>query len=128
MRKIVTALMLAALPLATSAAKGCSSSDGGGPARSAAYAGDGVTQFGEPGKPGYANKGASGKLRWGKTYNAHKQNPGDVQNCRWSLYSIDAEGLTEFRAKGNYANAKINVGTQRTVQWFLKSLNCGLWQ
>lgn len=101
---------------------------GGGPARSASHAGDGATQFGVPGKPGYANEGATGKLVWNKTYNAHKQHPADVENCRWSLFSIDAEGVTEFRAKGNYANAKVKVGEQVTVKWYLKSLNCGLWE
>jgi hypothetical protein len=111
------------------AAQSCGpSGDGGGPARSASHAGDGATQFGVPGKPGYANEGATGKLVWGKTYNAHKTHPSNVQNCRWSLYSIDAEGVTEFRAKGTYANAKIRVGEQVTVKWYLKSLNCGLWE
>lgn len=131
MRRLVTAALLPALtllPLATTKGCGAPGTGGGGPARSASYAGDGATQFGVPGKPGYANEGATGKLRWGRTYNAHQQHAADVQNCRWRLYTIDAEGGVEFRAQGTYANAKIKVGEQVTVKWFLKSLNCGLWQ
>jgi hypothetical protein len=109
------------------AASSCGGS-GGKPARSASRAGNGVTQFGVPGKSGYANRGATGKLKWDKTYNAHKVNAADVENCRWSLYSIDSEGVTKFIKKGNYANAKIRVGEQVTRKFYLKSLDCGFWE
>lgn len=109
------------------AGQGCGGQ--GGPSRSAAHAGDGITQFGDPAGPkNYANEGATGKLKWDKTYNAHKQHPTDVENCRWSLYSIDPMGRTTFIKKGNYATAKIKVGAQATRKFYLKSLECGLWE
>lgn len=125
-RLIVTVAGAALICLST---MGAASSCEGSPARSATAAGDGITQFGNPNGPkNYANEGATGKLKWGVTYNAHKQNPTDVENCRWSLFAIDPEGVTHFIKKGNYANAKIKVGEQRTRRFFLKSLECGLWE
>lgn len=130
-RIIVTIAGVAAVSVMVMGNTASCGGSGGGPARSASYAGDGITQFGyDDGSKNvnYANKGATGKLRFNKTYNAHKQNPGDVENCRWSLYSIDSLGRTEFKSKGTYANAKIKVGDQVTRKWYLKSLDCGLWQ
>lgn len=122
---IATIALAAVTNMGSTAACGGS----GGPARSAAHAGDGITQFGDPkGPKNYANSGATGKLLWNRTYNAHKQNASDVQNCRWSLYSIDPEGVTHFIKRGNYSNAKIKVGTQVTRKFYLKSLECGLWE
>jgi hypothetical protein len=106
----------------------CGSGGGGGPARSATHAGDGITQFGDGSDRNYANKGSTGKLKWGKTYNAHKVNPQDVQNCKWSLYKMDSLGRTTFIKKGGYATAKINVGEQVTQKVYLKSLDCGIWE
>lgn len=97
------------------AAQGCS---GGKPAISAAYAGDGITEFGN----------ANGKLKWGVTYSAHYTDTTDRQNCKWSLYSINKNGETVFIKKGNYFNAKINVGKQVTKKVYLKSLECGFWK
>lgn len=123
--KSIAVVALVALPLTQ--AGGCGGE--GGPARSASHAGDGITQFGNPNGPNnYANQGATGKLLWGKTYNAHKQHPTNVENCRWSLYSIDPNGVTHFIKKGNYANAKIKVGEQVSRKFYLKSLECGLWE
>lgn len=93
--------------------------------------GDGITQFGyDDGSKdvNYANKGATGKLRFGKTYNAHKVNPQDVQNCEWSLYMMDKLGRTTFIKSGHYGTAKINVGAQVTRKVYLKSLDCGNWE
>jgi hypothetical protein len=123
--KSIAAVALVALPLTQ--AGGCGGE--GGPARSATHAGDGITQFGDPNGPkNYANQGASGKLKFDRTYNAHKQKPSDVQNCRWTLYYFDAEGVYHLVKKGNYSNAKVKVGAQATRKFFLKSLQCGLWE
>lgn len=100
------------------AAQGCSGGNGKGPARSAAYAGDGITKFTD-----------DGKLKWGITYSAHYIDTTDRQNCKWSLYTISKKnGETVFLKKGNYFNAKINVGKQITKDVYLKSLECGLWK
>lgn len=113
----LTAIILLVLGLLT----GCGPSKG--PARSAAYAGDGVTQFGSPPE-------ATGKLKWGVTYSAHYVDTTDRQNCRWSLYTINKQGDHEVQIlkRGNYFNAKVNVGQQFTKDVFLKSLECGLWK
>lgn len=123
MRKLYATITLVALPLAPTLPLSCGGG-GGGPARNASYAGDGVTEFGP------ASAGVSGKLQWGKTYSAHYVDTTDRQNCRWSLYSISKQGNHELvmMAKGNYFNAKINVGQQFTKRVYLKSLECGLWK
>jgi len=129
MRRIVTTIAGVLAVCAVVMGNTASCGGPGGPARSATAAGDGITQFGNPNGPkNYANSGATGKLKWGVTYNAHKQHPTDVQNCRWSLYSIDPEGVTHFVKRGTYANAKIRVGEQVTRKFYLKSLECGLWE
>jgi hypothetical protein len=127
LRKIIATTAIAVLPLAVNAAKGCSN-EGGGPARSASYAGDGITQFGTVNGKNYADEGASGKLKWGVTYKAVAIDSTDRQNCKWSLYTINAEGETVFVKKGGYMTAKINFGQQRSKKVYLKSLECGLWK
>lgn len=132
MKKIVATIGVVAFAAAANlgAASSCGGS-GGGPARSATKAGDGITQFGyDDGSKNvnYANKGATGKLRFGRTYNAHKVNPQDVQNCEWSLYMMDKLGRTTFIKSGHYGTAKINVGAQVTRKVYLKSLDCGIWE
>lgn len=119
---ITIGAVLSVCVMTMGAAQSCGGS--GGPARSAAYAGDGVTQFGTEAE------GVSGKLLWGKTYSAHYTDTTDRQNCRWSLYTISKQGNHEvvFLKRGNYFNAKINVGRQFTKAVYLKSLECGLWK
>jgi hypothetical protein len=126
LRHLICLLVLVCIPT-MGAAQSCGGGSGG-PARSATHAGDGITQFGDGTKRNFANQGSSGKLRWGKTYNAHKVNAQDVENCRWSLYRMDSLGRTVFIKRGNYANAKIKVGEQVTQRIYLKSLDCGLWE
>jgi hypothetical protein len=123
-KQILASITLVALPLTQ--AGGCGG--GGKPSLSETYAGDGITQFGTKGGTSYADKGASGKLKWGKTYHAHKQNASDVQNCKWSLYYIGSDHKVVDINKGGYGTAKVNVGKQVTRKVYLKSLNCGLWQ
>lgn len=97
---------------------------GGSPARSAAYAGDGVTKLGS------ASDGATGKLKWGVTYRAVAQDTTDRQNCKWSLYTINKQGDHQVTVvkRGNYFNAKFRFGQQFTKDVYLKSLECGLWK
>lgn len=126
-KKIAAVTLVGSCSLSTmGAAKGCDDSDG--PARSATHAGDGITQFGDGTDRNYANKGSTGKLKWNRTYNAHKTNPQDVENCEWSLYRIDKLGRTVFIKKGGYGTAKVNVGEQVTQKVYLKSLDCGFWE
>jgi hypothetical protein len=115
--------LVAVTAMIVAAAQGC-----GEHAQSPTHAGDGITQFGDGTNKNYANKGSTGKLKFDTTYNAHKQNPQDVQNCEWSLYMMDSLGRTTFIKKGTYANAKIKVGAQVTRKVYLKSLDCGLWE
>jgi hypothetical protein len=112
--------LLGLLALVMASTMGATASCGGpnGPARSASYAGDGVTEFGNP----------NGKLKWGVTYSAHYVDTTDRQNCKWSLYAINRNGETTFIKRGNYLNAKVNVGEQRTKKVYLKSIECGLWK
>jgi len=125
---ITIAIVVGSCTVTMGAAKGCGGS-GKGPARSASYAGDGVTQFGDPnGAKTYANEGASGKLKWGVTYKAVAIDSTDRTNCEWRLYTINSEGVTTFLKKGGYLTAKINFGEQKTKRVFLKSLECGLWK
>jgi hypothetical protein len=104
-------------------AKSCSDSNGGGgPARNAAYAGDGVTQFGT------ASDGVSGKLKWNTTYRATAVHSTNRQNCKWSLFTINSEGVAKVVGKGDYLHAKIIVEKPNTVKVYLKSMECGLWK
>lgn len=111
---------------------GCDPATGGKRAKSASFAGDGITQVGnhcaDYKKCSYANKGASGKIKWNTTYNAHKVNPTDVQNCEWSVFSVNSEGVTKFLKKGHYGNAKIRFEEASTVKVYLKSIECGIWE
>ena len=101
----------------------------GNKATEASYASDGATQFGDPnGKDTFANEGATGKLKWGVTYRARYIDTTDRTNCSWKLYTISAGGVVTIIKKGNYLNAKINVGEQVTKRVFLKSEECGNWK
>lgn len=115
LRYLIALLVCVCIPT-MGAAQSCGGPNG--PARSASYAGDGITQFGP----------IPGKLKWSVTYSAHYVDTTDRQNCRWSLYAINKNGETTFIKKGNYLNAKINVGEQVTKKVYLKSMECGLWK
>jgi hypothetical protein len=115
LRYLIALLVCVCIPT-MGAAQSCGGPNG--PARSASYAGDGITQFGAP----------NGKLKWGVTYSAHYTDTTDRQNCKWSLYTINSNGETTFIKRGNYLNAKVNVGEQRTKKVYLKSIECGLWK
>lgn len=124
-------MVIGVVAFAAAANMGSTAACGGSGSGSSKAAGDGITQFGyDDGSSSvnYANKGASGKLRFNTTYNAHKVNAQDVQNCEWSLYMMDSLGRTTFIKKGGYATAKINVGSQVTRKVYLKSLDCGVWE
>lgn len=99
------------------AAQGCGGSDGGKPAISASFAGDGITEFSD-----------NGKLKWGVTYHARYIDTTDRQNCKWSLVAYNKQGETTVLKTGHYLNAKINVGKQVTKKVYLKSMECGLWK
>lgn len=117
---ILVALVALVLGLLT----GCGPSKSSSPGQRTAYAGDGVTQFGD------ASDGATGKLKWATTYYAVAVDTTDRQNCKWSLYTINKQGDHEVQIlkRGNYFNAKINMGQQFTKRVYLKSLECGLWK
>lgn len=90
---------------------------GGSPARSAAYAGDGNTQFGD-----------TGKLKWNTSYSAQAAKDSDRKNCEWSVYTINDNHVMRVVGKGTYKNAKVKVEKPSTVKVYLKSLHCGLWK
>jgi hypothetical protein len=112
--------ILATGTMIVAAAQGCGGTDS--PSRSAAYAGDGNTQFGTQAE------GVSGKLKWGVVYKAVYENTTDRQNCKWSLYTINSNGVANVVKRGNYFNAKIKVEKPNTVKVYLKSIECGLWK
>lgn len=101
------------LPLATTA-EGCEDKGGPPPAR---YAGDGVTQFTD-----------TGVLQFGRGYKAVYVDTTDRQNCRWSLYTINAEGVTKVIKSGRYRTANIKVEKPTRVKVYLKSSECGNWK
>lgn len=114
-RKIAAIISLVVLPLATQAQ---SCDDGNqGRAKKAAYAGDGITQFTD-----------NGKLQFGKTYSAHYVDTTDRQNCRWSIKTVNSEGVAKVIKSGNYFNAKIKVEKPSRVKVYLKSSECGNWK
>jgi hypothetical protein len=101
---------------------GCKTNGGNGPARNSAYAGDGNTKFGT------VAEGASGKLKWNTTYRATAVHSTNRQNCHWSLYTINSDGVAKVVGRGSYFNAKIIVEKPDTVKVYLKSMECGLWK
>lgn len=110
-------LAIGAIVLSIIGIAGCKTPNGGKPAISAAYAGDGITEFSD-----------NGKLKWGKVYSAHYVDTTDRQTCKWSLVIYDKNGETATIKSGNYFNAKIKVGRQVTKGVYLKSMGCGFWK
>lgn len=115
-------LGLAVMPLAAGMPMSC------GGARSASYAGDGNTQFGNGGVD-FVNAGSSGKLKFGVTYKAVASNSQQRTACEWHIYSINSKNKIVFEGKtSDYLHAKINVEEPTRVKVYLKSINCGLWK
>lgn len=125
-RRIMAPLLAATLCMTLmGAANSCGGS--GGPARSASYAGDGNTQFGNGGTD-YANAGAPGKLLFGVGYKAVAQSGADRSNCEWKVYSVTRQGVTRVAGKGGYGTANIKVEKPDNAKVYLRSVGCGLWK
>lgn len=118
LKHLIATVAAVVLPLAT-AAEGCEAQDNGGKPETAKprYAGDGVTQFTD-----------GGVLQFGRGYKAVYVDTTDRQNCRWSLYTINAEGVTKVIKSGRYRTANIKVEKPARVKVYLKSSECGNWK
>lgn len=113
-RALVAALVTVVLPLAASA-ESCEDKPADKPKPS--YAGDGITQFSD-----------TGRLRWNTTYAARYVDTSDRTNCRWSLYTVNSDGVAKVIKRGNYLSAKIRVERPSRVKVYLKSDECGNWK
>ena len=113
MKRAIAAIVLVCIPI-MGAASDCDSKRKEPAAPK--YAGDGVTQFTD-----------SGRLRFGTTYAARYVDTTDRTNCRWSIYTLNADGDTRVVKSGNYLTAKIKVARPSRVKVFLRSSECGNW-
>lgn len=115
-RQIIPLLLSATIALA-GGTQSCQAEGKPGKAQQAAYAGDGVTRFTD-----------TGKLKWDTGYAAHAIDKTDRQNCRWAVYTVNADGEARVIKSGTYRNASIKAERPTRVKVYLKSSECGDWR